>query len=37
MLMKGALTSSCCTNSIGEPTMTEAIHTSPAGCTQINH
>lgn len=24
-------TSNCCTNSIGDPTITEAIHTSPAG------
>lgn len=24
-------TSSCCTNSMGEPTRAEAIHTSPAG------
>lgn len=32
-----SLTSNCCTNSIGEPTMTEASHTRPAAARQSTH
>lgn len=37
LLWWAPLTSSCWTNNIGEPTITEAIHTSPAGCRHTKH